>query len=470
MRRPWDRLSDALPLPVTAVAGMSVVVGANLLPLVGVVAWGWDLTSLLLVYWVEALATVVMAAVKALFAERGSPGVPGSLEPLHELREKRGGWRPRAGWPPIYPRNVPFALSVVGFWAVTALPLTLLYLGTAGPSVALSLDLLLGIGALVVAQVRDFRVEYVGGREYATASAQELLRTPAQLGVVVLSVGLLAVDGRAGGVALLLGVVVAKAGASAYRFYADHVGRPILRLGERFAVDASEPPPELDVPDAPVRGRVTVDARSVLLWSVPAIAFGFATRFGLGALALLGIAALAGRPVWIAAGCLAVLGVVVGRVLTVYFRYGTVEYRRRGDDLVAYDALLDAPQWIVPVEPSTEFSVKNAIVDRLRGTDTLTVADVASADGRDVQIGPVADADEAIETLDLPVERTDRPERDPAAIVAASLLALAFLAVPAGLVLAPQVDAATAAGVGVAVGPFLLLPVGVLVWAALSRI
>jgi hypothetical protein len=442
-----------------------------MLPFVGVVAWGWHLGSLLVVYWVEALATAVMAAVKALFAERGSPRIPGSLEPLHELREKRGGWRPREGWPPVYPRNVPFALSVVGFWSVLALPLTLLYWSRTGPTVTLSLDLAVGIGALLFAQLRDFRVEYVGGEEYATTSAQELLRTPAQLGVVVLSVGLLAADGRSGGLALLFGVVTAKAGASAYRFYADHVGQPRRRLGELFdGRETSEPPPELDLPDAAVRGRVTVDTRSVLLGSVWAIAFGFATRLGLGALVLLGFATLAGRPIWIAVGTVGVFGVAVARVLAFYLRYGTVEYQRRGDDLVAYDTLLGAPQWIVPVGPATEFSVANAIVDRLRGTDTLVITDVASVDGRDVQLGPVSDADKAVETLDLPVARTDRPERDPAVIVAASLLALAFVAVPAGLFLSPQVDGATVAGLGVALGPVFFLPVGVLLWAALSRI
>ena len=306
MRRS-DRLTRSLPLPVTTAVGLALVVGVNLLPLFGVVVWGWNLTSLLVVYWAETLATVVMAAVKALFAERGSPGGPGSVEPLHELREKRGGWRPWQGWPPIYPRNVPFALSIVGFWVVTALPLSFLYWETNGPAVTLSLDLVAGIGALLVAQVRDFTTEYIDDETYATVSAQELLRTPAQLGVVVLSVGLLAADGRSGGLALLFGVVVAKAAASAYRFYTDHVGAPAFRLGEHFETDASEPPPELDLPEAPVRGRVTVDARSVLLGSVWAIAFGFATRIGLATLAALGFAVLVGRPAWIAVALLAVV-------------------------------------------------------------------------------------------------------------------------------------------------------------------
>ncbi|SEA06449.1 hypothetical protein SAMN04488065_1654 [Haloplanus vescus] len=467
MRRPSTGPES---LPVTAALGLALVVVANLLPLVGVVAWGWDLTSLLVLYWVEACVTMVMAAVKALFAERGSPGISGSIEPLHELREKRGGWRPHPNWPPLYPRNVPFALSVVGAWSVTALPLTLLHWGADGPDIALSLDLLAGIGALLVSQVRDFVTEYVGDEEYATVSAQELLQTPIQLGVVVLSVGLLAADSRAGSLALLVGVVLVKAAVSAYRFYADHVGEPLVQLGERFTADASEPPPELDLPDAPVRGRVGVDARSVLLGSVWAVAFGFATRFGMGSLVVAGFAALTRRPLWIALGLVPLLAVVAGRVCSFYLRYGTIEYQRRGENLVAYDTLLDAPQWVVPVDSTTEFSVKNAIVDRLRGTDTLTVADVASADGRDVQLGPVRDAEAAAETLDLPVEETARPARDPTVIAAASLLVLAFLAVPAGLFLAPQVERSTAVGIVVVLGPFGAIPVVALLWVVLARI
>ncbi|MDS0297892.1 DUF6498-containing protein [Halogeometricum sp. S1BR25-6] len=95
-------------------------------PLVGVAVWEWDLSSLLVLYWVEAFVTVLVAAAKALLAERGSPSLASGPEPLHELREKRGGWRIRPGWPPVYPRNVPVAASILGFWVVFVLPMSLL--------------------------------------------------------------------------------------------------------------------------------------------------------------------------------------------------------------------------------------------------------------------------------------------------------------------------------------------------------
>ena len=467
MSGPTDR-----PFATTAlVAGFLAVVGANLLPLVGVVAWEWTLWSLLVVYWMEALSTVLLAAAKTLFAERGSPGVPGGIEPLHELREKRGGWRFHDSWPPVYPRNVPFALSILGVWAVTVIPLSAFYWLSVAPDVRLSLHLVLAIGALFVAQAADFAFEYVGEREYETVSAQQIVRTPAQLSALVLSLGLFTADaGRASGILVLLAVVLAKTTLSAYRFYVEHVGTPVLSLSERFfGGDDSEPPPELDLPDADVRARVTVDAKPVLLGSLWAVAYGFASRVGLATLALLGLSLAAGEWLWFAVALLLALAIVAARVSSYYLRYGTVEYQRRGDRLVAYDTALDAPQWIVAVDSTTEFAVRNAIADRLLGTGTLTITDAESVD-RDVQLGPVSDVDRAVEALDLPVGRTERPARDPAVIVAAGVLALFFLAVPVGLFLTPRVDDATATGIAVAFGPFLLVPVVALLWAALSRI
>jgi hypothetical protein len=185
-------LRERLSSTTFVFGGAVVLLCANLLPLVGVLGLGWSLWSLLVVYWVEAFSTVVIAAVKTLFAERGSPGISSRIEPLHELREKRGGWKIRKTWPPIYPRNIPFALSVLGVWSVTVLPLSILYWLAADPPTVLSLDFVLGLGALVVAQMVDFVFEYIATEEYTEVSAQEIMRTPAQLTVLVLSLGVFA--------------------------------------------------------------------------------------------------------------------------------------------------------------------------------------------------------------------------------------------------------------------------------------
>jgi hypothetical protein len=449
------------------------IVIANCIPLVGVTTWGWDLWLLLVVYTVEAACSVLMAATKALFAEQGSPGRPGQYEPLHELREKRGGFKIYSDWPPIYPRNIPFALMVLGVWFGFIGPVSLVYLLTVGPAIQLSLGLAVSIVALVLSQVEEFVVEYIGTDEYRDVSAQELIRTPAQLTLVLLFVGFLTLGGsRAGRMTLLTGLVVGKTLSSLYRFYVDHIGGSSLSVDLDLSDDLpeSEPPPELTMPEEPVEAIVTVDKKSVLLGSLSAVGFALISRFTVLTVAAFVIALQIGNPVWIGLLSIVVLCIVGARILSFYLRYGTIEYQRRGEFLVAYDRLLESPQWIATVGPGTDFSVINAIVDRLRGTGRLRIAGVDSVNQGSVQFGPLSDLDGAIETLNLPVYQTDRPERDPTIIAAAGGLLLFFLAVPAGLFLAPGVDSGTAYASLVVIGPFAVIHAGILLYVALSRI
>ena len=455
----------------TAAVGLPAVVAANLLPLVGVAVWGWNLGTLLVLYWLEAIATVLLAALKSLFAEQGSTGMPSRVEPLHELRAKRGGWRLRDGWPPVYPRNVPIAASILGVWVVTVLPLSVVYWVSVGLSVPLSAGLALGVGALAFSHAAAFVVDYVGHAEYREVSAAELAATPALLAIVVLFVGLVSVDaGRSSAFAVLIVVVLGKAAASTYRFSVAHLGA----LGDRLESlrpdrDRSEPPPEISLPDAPVSGRVSVNTRAVLAGSIAAVWYGFATRVGVAVLGGFAFSLLAGS-LWIAAlAAIPIVVVMTARILSYYLRYGTIEYQRRGDVVVAYDTVLEEPQWIAEVY-TADFSVQNLIVDRILGTGTLGISGVDSVDRGTVRFGPVTDLDAAIETLDLPVRQTERPDRDPAVVVAAAVLAATFLVFPGALFFSPQVNDGTAAGITLVFAPFLLLPVGVLLWAGLSRI
>lgn len=460
-------MSRAPPVSVRLLVGLPAVVAANLLPLVGVVAWGWNLGTLLVLYWLEAAATVFLAAFKSLFAERGSTELTSRIEPLHELRAKRGGWRIRSGWPPVYPRNVPFALSVLGSWSLTVLPVSVLYWASADLSVPLSPGLPLSVAALAFGHAAAFVTDYVGEARYREVSAQELVAPPTLLIAVVAFLGLLSAGGGAAtGFALLVVVVLGKTVASAARFSADRLGGSWAPLD---GPEASRPPPEIDSPDDPVSARVGVDARAVLAGSVVAIGYGFATRVGYLSLGAFAFSLLTGDVGVVALAAVPVLVVAAARVLSYYLRYGTIEYQRRGDALVAYDTVLDEPQWVADVH-RTEFSVRNAVVGRLLGTGTLELSGVDAADHDPVRFGPVSDVDAAVTALELPVSRTDRPDRDPAVVAAGIGLAATFLAVPAALALSSQVDARTAVGLLVAFGPLFLLPIGLLVWAGLSRL
>lgn len=464
-------MSRPSPASVRPVVGLPAVVAANLLPLVGVTAWGWNLGTLLVLYWLEAAATVGLAALKSLFAERGSTELTSRVEPLHELRAKRGGWRIRPEWPPVYPRNVPFALSVLGSWSLTVLPVSVLYWASADLSVPSSPGLWLSVAALVFGHAAAFVTDYVRAGRYRDVSAQELVGPPTLLVAVVAFLGLLSAGGGAAtGFAVLVVVVLGKTVASAARFYTDRLGGSWHPLdGVLPGPEASRPPPEIDLPDDPVSARVGVDARAVLAGSVVAIGYGFVTRVGYLSLGAFAFSLLTGDAGVVALAAVPVLAIAAARVLSYFLRYGTIEYQRRGDALVAYDAVLGEPQWVAAVH-RTEFSVRNAVVGRLLGTGTLELSGVDAVDHGPVRFGPVSDVDAAVAALELPVSRTDRPDRDPAVVVAGIALAAVFLAVPAALALSSRVDARTAVGLLVAFGPLFLLPIGLLVWAGLSRL
>jgi hypothetical protein len=461
--------------------GLGVLI-VNLLPLIGIAVGEWNLRAILLIYWVEAVMTVLIAATKSLFAEQGSPGLQTKMEPLHELRAKRGGLQLFNGWPPIYPRNIPFALTILGFWISVGAPLSVLFLWFGGPESIFSVDILLSIAALVGMQVFEFITEYIGDNEYVDVSAQAIVQTPAQFSAVVVSVGILSTagDSATGGVLVFL-IVIIKTIISVRRFYAEHVETSILaglpdfirqqipRVFEmsRSDEDEIEPQPELTLPDAEVSARVSTDRRAVLLGSIWTIILGVFNRFGVGSLVVPAVAVIIGDPLLIGVAMMIPLAVFGAQVLSFYLRYGTIEYQRRGESIVAYDTVLDAPQWIAPVH-TAEFEVKNAVSDRLLDTGTLDIT-VDKID-RDIQFGPVSNIDTAVETLDLPVTQTDRPDRDLAVMGAATALALSFLVVPIGMYFSEKVAATTAIGFTVVAGPFLFIPVGLLIYAGLSRI
>ena len=455
--------------------GLLAVVAGNLLPLVGVAVWGWSLDSLLVIYWLEALTTALVAAGKALFAKQGSPELPGT-QPLADLRAKRGGVQPRAGWPPIYPRNIPFAVSILGTWAITVLPVSLLAWLSLDLAPTFSVGLLGGLAALIAAHLVDFRTDYIADGRYAEVSARELTRTPAQQILLLICLLPFAAGEAASGPAVLGGIVLAKTAAAGYRFYADHMGQPLVavtdylkRSGVLETEELQEPPPELAVPDDPVDGRVDTDTAAVVLGSLTSVALGLLSRGGLMLAALFVVGITADQPLVAALAAAALLSVVAAALLSRYLRFGTVEYQRRGSRIVAYDRLLAEPQWIAPVYGG-EIAVENAVPDRLLDTGTLRLSTATSDDRETVQLGPVADLEAAVDTLGLPVSEPRRPETDYTVVGAAGFLLIIFAVLPLGLVTVGDLSEGVAVVILAASVPLLLPLVGVLLWATLSRI
>ena len=461
------------PSKSTQWLGLLAVVAGNLLPLVGVAIWEWSLASLLVIYWLEALTTALLAAIKALFAKQGSPELPG-VQPLADLRAKRGGLRLN-GWPPIYPRNVPFAVSILSVWCVTVLPVSLLAWLSLDLAPTLSGGLLVAVAALVASHLADFRFDYIGAERYADVSARGLTRTPAQHVLVLLCLLPFVAGEAASGVVLLAGIVLAKTTAEGYRFYVDHMGRPLVAVTDWLKQSAlieteplQEPPPELALPDAAVDGHVETDTVAVVLGSVTNVILGLVSRGGilLASVIVFGIAI--GSPLVVGAAAAILLAIVAVAVLSRWLRFGTIEYQRRDHEIVAYDRLLAEPQWVAPVYGG-DIEVKNAIPDRLLGTGTLTLS-TTTDDRETATLGPVPDLDAAVDELGLPVSQPRRPETEYSVVAAAGGLLVVFAVVPMSVLTVGDLDGGTAVAVIVIAAPVCASVGGVLVWAGLSRI
>ncbi|WP_254922160.1 DUF6498-containing protein, partial [Halorubrum sp. Ea8] len=310
------------------------IIAANMIPLAGVLISGWNIWTLLALYWIEAFSTVLLGALKSLFAKQGSPDLVGQREPLHELRHKRGGWHLLPTLPPVYPRNVPFALSILGLWISTIVPITLLSWITVETGITISWPVGVSIGALLIAQVIEFRVGYLETGEYETVSAREILQRPTQLTMAMMLLGMVGLTAsQAAGVAVLSGFVLVKTILSVSGESTGPIASGLRALLDRFGDDDElrRPQPESDPADGDIRARVTVSPKAVLLGSTSAILL---TVFNRGvAVLIFGIIAaiFTGNIFWGSIGLCILLCIIAVRVGSYYLRYGTIEYQRRGN-------------------------------------------------------------------------------------------------------------------------------------------
>jgi hypothetical protein len=450
-----------------------LLVAVNLAPLVGVLLGEWRAETLLLLYGVEGVVATVVAALRMLFARRLSADGTGDLPtPFGWLRGKRGSIRLHPAWPPVYPRNVPHALGLLGcslyVWAIVGLfavsGLVFDALGT------LSLDVALAGVGLAAGHLVAFRTDYVADEQYRETSASAVAAVPAQqFSVLFLSLPLLAVaSASAAGRQALLGVVVlGQTAAELYGFWRDHLDRDPPALLDRLfgRPDAGDPPPEFDVPPGSPDATVGTDTGAVLLSGVVPLALTFVNRGVVTAvlvLALFGVLAFGIAFVPVLVGLLlAVVGVTLG---AHYLQYGTLEYRRYGDTLVCHDTLLDAPQWICDLGTVRDPDVTKRLTSRLLGTSVVTFDAGVGEERGSYRLGPVADGAQAVDTLGLPQFDTTQEEPDRGVAVAALCLGLVFAGVPAALLVASG-GAGTAFAVLLA--PLLAVLIVPLLWGAL---
>lgn len=144
---------------------------ANAVPLVGVVGFGWDLHSLLVIYWLESGAVGLESIAKIRRAE----GEDDSAD-LPAMRLNDTSVRSLVGSPNRF-IAVFFAFHYGGFWFVhgvfvLAFP-AMFPMGTASPSVVA-----VSTVSLVAYHAASYRINYVGEREYERSGPVMLMVEP----------------------------------------------------------------------------------------------------------------------------------------------------------------------------------------------------------------------------------------------------------------------------------------------------
>lgn len=449
-----------LPKRSNGLAGFAPVLVANVIPLVGVVEFGWDPATLVAIYGIEMLASILLAGAKAPFARRRPPADRDGVLSVSnaELTHKRGRVEPVAWLPPIYPRNLPFAAAVIGgvAWFAVLFGVVLAEVfdvadALASPAVAA------GAVSLFVGQLVETRRGYFRDRRYEEVSPYAVIETPARqaffLAFVLFATPV--IDDAAGGSgATVLGVVVlVKLLVEWSAFRATHGDGGGRFTGWLSGPDeATGPPDPVDVPAREPSARVPTDRSAVLVTAVLRTLSRTAPKYvgWFVGVWLVSVAVVAGSD----ASRLTILGsagvvcglyaaLLLAKVGEFYLRYGRLEYRRYGDRLVAHDTWLDEPQWSASVGALRDVGVvTDRLPDRVFGTRTFEVTTGWGDDETGRCVGPVAEPDALVEAFELPVRTTRFRPLD-------RRVAAASAAVAGGIAVAV---------VALAVGPWASLP------------
>lgn len=404
--------------PGRAIVLWPILLG-NLIPLGGVVAFGWDPALLVAVYLIEVVGGFLLAAGKALFAAQPSrPDRDGGVISVStsSLARKRGSLEPVDWLPPIYPRNLPFASTVLIVGSLIAVVLGILTIDLPVETAVRRPEVYVGAGGLLLGQVVDTWQTYIRDRHFEEQSPYGVVETPVRqaflLGFALLVIPPELTDP---GVLLLCGFVLVKllVDWSSLRGARGGGGRFVgwLTGPTATAADIDEPaPPEIE-PIATVRADSTATSWSavfhVLSRHAPIYASWSAIIWVLGAAIIGGSAASTGFVVAFGLAVFGLLVVVVGmRTLEYVLAYGWMEYRVSQSHIVAVDTLLDTHQWALPADQFYDADIVNRLVDRYLGTRTL---ELTGWDDEEVTrvVGPLDSPDVVLDTLDVPIHSSD---------------------------------------------------------------
>ncbi|WP_311172173.1 DUF6498-containing protein [Halobellus ordinarius] len=405
------------------------VIVANALPLVGVVALGWDLAALVFLYWFELGILSFWAVIKALFAGRPSEF---DSDPLigGALASKRTAL-------PIPFTDLGIQLSTLPVLAV-AVPIFVLVwffagfttVGVIGPetlaSDALEMVVLSSFG-IFLSEGASTLIEYFHRHGYRDHSAQTAIQGIFVRGAVIGVGGLLtatfvglaadsvasddpitAVDPALVGLPILVGIVLVKFSFDLGGLYRERLTAfdeaSALELGWAYEPPSDEPIEPVSAVDErlrpTLRGRLFGGMSTTNVRRHPgALATG-------GSLLLISILfALGGAWDIVLAFVGASLLVSMGLLTIDYgLRHGGVEYRVSDEAIVAYDQLFRTRLWRIEPWDETGLSVE---CDRLhRWLDTSTV--VVKCPDREFRLPHLQDPEPILNVFDRRADGVQR--------------------------------------------------------------
>ena len=422
--------SSRLPGPLRALGrgrrlrALSVAV-ANLIPLVGVVALGWNAAALMTLYWFELGIASGWALVRALFAGRPSE-IEREMLISGPLAQRRVGLS--IPWTGVEIRLssllvLPVAAPILAVvWGVVG-TLTVGVVADGGLAPEALDTVTLAVIAVFVGEGATTLVEYFGRGEYRDHSAQTAIQGVFARGaaiflgalftVTIVAAGTLeddtpisALDPDAIGLPLLLGIVAVKFAFDLAGLYGDR----LAAFDESSALDLgfSYDPPAAEPVDgslaAPVEAvRQPVRARLAGALTTP---LGHPGLWYLAALPGLGAALFAIGGKWGAAAALAAVAVALPLGLAALdheLRYGLVEYRAGDDALVARDRPSGTTLWRVEPWDETDLRVERSGLDRRLGTETVAI----ELRDDEYRIPGLGDAEPILDVFDRRPERPD---------------------------------------------------------------
>jgi hypothetical protein len=174
-----DRLLAAYRVS-SSVGAVVALVGANLIPLAGVLWWGWDIWTILALYWVENGIVGLYNVAKILLAQGtgGGPGGGMSVTGVAGLPGGASGTVARVSTAGFFVIHYGIFWMVHGFFVLFALPV-MADTGTAELAIRARLDLVLfGAIGLTISHGVAFWTNYLGRREYLRVSPQRQMWAP----------------------------------------------------------------------------------------------------------------------------------------------------------------------------------------------------------------------------------------------------------------------------------------------------